>query len=276
MIHDKKIALQERLQAKNLDQQFCNRIEHGMGCSPFVSEAICAAVKEVYLPILNSPLNIQPGQMLLTCLSQSNGPAVAIKDAQMISVTLTLDDGAQDVAVRAKDGIEALRRHRILRLCTEAHSQGGLLTVEDLAHRIFNIGERTIHRDLSILRKSNEWPALRSTVKDIGRTVTHRALLIKHWLRGDELSDLQRKYNHSLAAIENYISTFKRVIVLQHQKYKIDDSAYLLKISPTLVRVYRQLYIEHGKTSVAHRKQELKDLLNIKQVKKTAPRKQKP
>ncbi len=141
-----------------------------------------------------------------------------------------------------------------------------------MAHRIFNIGERTIHRDLAILRKSNEWPALRSTVKDIGRTVIHRALLVKHWLTGDELSDLQRKYNHSLSSIENYINTFKRVIVLQNQKYSIEDSAYVLKISQALVSTYRQLYKEYENRAVSHRKKELHELLDVQQPKKTNQR----
>lgn len=272
MIFDKKSALIERLRTKNLDQQFRNRIEHGMGCSPFISEAICAVVKDVYLPVLNSPSNLQPGQMLFTCLSASNGPSVAIKDAVMVTVTLTIDGGAEDVDIRTKHGIEHLRRHRIIRLCSEAYNQNGLLTVEDLAHRIFNIGERTIHRDLAILRQNNEWPALRSTVKDIGRTVTHRALLVKHWLTGDELSDLQRKYNHSLSSIENYINTFKRVIVLQNQQYSVEDSAYMLKISQALVSSYRQLYKEYENRAVSHRKKELRELLDVQQLKKTNKR----
>jgi predicted transcriptional regulator len=97
-------------------------------------------------------------------------------------------------------------------------------------------------------------------------------LLVKHWLMGDELSDLQRKYNHSLSAIENYISTFKRVVVLQHQKYSVEDSAYLLKISQALVTAYRQLYLDNEKRTVSHRKRELQELLDIQQVKKTAQR----
>jgi hypothetical protein len=141
-----------------------------------------------------------------------------------------------------------------------------------LAHRIFNIGKRTIHRDLSVLRKNNEWPALRSTVKDIARTVTHRALLVKHWLTGDELSDLQRKYNHSLSSIKNYINTFKRVIVLQNQDYSVEDSAYLLKISQALVSAYRLLYKEYENRAVSHRKKELLELLDVQRKKKTDQR----
>lgn len=241
MIFDKKKMLYDRLQAKNLDHLFCNRIEHGMGCSPFVADAICNVVKEVYFQALHSPDNLKSGQLLFTCVNKSNGATVAIKDAQQITVTLTLDGGREDTVIRQKHGVDALRRHRIARLCTETYEQDGLLTVEDLAYRLLNVGERTIHRDLALMRRQNINPPLRSTIKDIGRTISHRAILVKNWLLGDELSDLQRKYKHSLSAIENYINTFKRVVVLQHQKQSVEQTAYLLKISRALVENYRSL-----------------------------------
>ena len=68
MIADRKAMREERLAAKDLDHQFQHRIEQGMGCSPFVSEAIVKAVHEVYLPIIESPLNLKAGQMLIQCL----------------------------------------------------------------------------------------------------------------------------------------------------------------------------------------------------------------
>ena len=39
---------QGRLDAKTLDSMFRRRIEEGANCSPFVSKAILAAVKEVF------------------------------------------------------------------------------------------------------------------------------------------------------------------------------------------------------------------------------------
>ena len=39
---------QGRLNAKTLDSTFRRRIEQGANCSPFVSKAILAAVKEVF------------------------------------------------------------------------------------------------------------------------------------------------------------------------------------------------------------------------------------
>lgn len=274
MIIDKKQMLYDRMRAKNLDHLFCNRIEHGMGCSPFVADAICKVVKEVYFQVFHSPDNMKPGQILFTCLNQSNGATVAIQDAQQLTVTLTLDDGKEDLAVRHKHGVDALRRHRMARLCSEAYEQGGLLTVEDLAYRLLNVGERTIHRDLALMRKQHINPPLRSTVKDIGRTLSHRTLLVKNWLLGDELSDLQRKYHHSLSAIENYINTFKRVVVLYHQKHSIERTAYLLKISRPLVETYRSIWKQFKDKALPHRRKELLEACSFKPVKKTVPRRE--
>lgn len=271
MIIDHKAMLQDRLAAKDLDHQFRHRIEHGMGCSPFVSEAIAKAVHEVYLPVLDSPTNIKPGQILFQCLSKSNGSTSRIADAEQITVVLTLDSGMTDQGVRKEKGVEGLRRFRLIRVCNEAYNQGGLLTVEDISYRLFNVGERTIVRDLSIIRKDGENPPLRSTIKDIGRTITHKAVLIKNWLKGDELSDLNRKYNHSFSAIESYINTFKRVVFLNHEGYTVDRIAYVQKISSSLATTYLNLWQEYKDKAMPHRVKEILEIIGTK----VAPKKTK-
>lgn len=272
MIQDKKKELFERLSAKDLDHQFRYRIEHGMGCSPFVSEAICNAAHEVYFPLIQSPCNLKPGQILFQCLSKDNGPTVPIAETKQITVILTLDGGKEDMIIREKEGVIGLRLHRIYRLCKEAYSQSGLLTVEDLAYRIFNVGERTVLRDLAALRKRDVNPPLRSTVKDIGRTISHRAILVKNWLYGDELSDLQRKYSHSFSAIENYLNTFKRVVALSHEGYKVEQIAYMLKISRALADIYIVLWKQNQDKMLPHRRKELLQALQIAELKKTQKR----
>lgn len=272
MIIDRKTMLQDRLAAKDLDHQFRHRIEHGMGCSPFISEAITKTVHEIYLPVLDSQVNLKSGQMLFQCLSQRNGSTTRIAEAEQVTVILTIDAGSVDQEVRKKDGIEGLRRFRICRICSEAYNQDGLLTVEDIAYRVFNVGERTIVRDLALIRKEGENPPLRSTVKDIGRTVSHKAVLIKNWLKGDELSDLNRKYNHSFSAIESYINTFKRVVFLNHEGYTVERIAYIQKISDTLVATYLDLWEQYKDKAMPHRIKEITDIIGEKAVSKKKKR----
>ena len=164
----------ERLQKKNLDQQLKTRIEKGMGCAPFVSEEILKAVNEIYFPLLNEPDYMKPGKLYFQCISQEESSTAHISDAQLSKVILTIDNGESDLVVRKKYGVQRLRQERISRVCSEAHNQGGLLTVEDLAYRLFNVGERTIVRDLKVMRERGEDPPLRSTIKDMGRTISHK------------------------------------------------------------------------------------------------------
>lgn len=260
MIIDRKAMLQERLAAKDLDHQFRSRIEQGMGCSPFVSEAIVKAVHDVYLPFLDSQVNLKVGQMLFQCLSKRNGSSTKIVEAEQITVILTIDGGTIDQDIRKQKGIDGLRRFRLCRVCSEAYNQGGLLTVEDVAYRLLNVGERTIVRDLSLIRKDGENPPLRSTIKDMGRTVSHKAILIKNWLKGDELSDLNRKYNHSFSAIESYINTFKRVVFLKHEGYTVERIAYMVKISDVLATTYLDIWQQYKEKAMPHR---VKDVLEI-------------
>jgi len=251
----------DRLHLKNLDQQFLKRVEDGMGCAPFVSEAILEAVHDIYFSLLNSYDNFIPGKINYTCVSREEGVSTSISNAELVTVILTFDAGESDLKIRKQDGVQGLRQERIIRVCTEAYNQGGLLTVEDLAYRLFNVGERTIVRDLKEIRLRGDNPPLRSTIKDMGRTISHKKLIIKNWLKGDELSDLKRKYNHSFSAIENYINKFKRVVFLSHENKSIEQIAYLLKISTTLAEAYLEIWQKQSKTALPHRKKEIFKLI---------------
>lgn len=81
-------------------------------------------------------------------LSAPFGPPLTETDK--VEVTLTVDAGAEDTAVKAQEGREGLRQGRILRLIDEALEQGGVLTQEDLA-RALAVDVRTIRRDIQAL-----------------------------------------------------------------------------------------------------------------------------
>jgi hypothetical protein len=172
-------------------------------------------------------------------------------------VTLTLDAGEEDLKIRKKHGVVGLRQHRLERVCTEAFQQGGLLTIEDLAYRLFNCGQRTLVRDLEHLRAQGIILALRSTIKDMGRSISHRAMIVEQWLKGKEYSEISRNTHHSVAAVKNYIQKFKRVVGLAEQAFDVHTIGFLVKLSPTLVEQYYQLY--RSLDAVAHRRAELEN-----------------
>jgi hypothetical protein len=259
MINNSSIQVWSRLQQKQLGQQFVNEIISGLNCSPFEAEAVLETVERVYGNFFASNGTLKPGQLYCSIVSQTAAPQLPLARCEMVTVVLTLDDGDADIAVRKQQGIVGLRRERVQRLCREAYQQGGLLTLEDLAYRLLNTSKRTLCRDVAALRKQGIILELRSTKKDMGRSVTHRAMIVEQWLLGKEYSEIARSHSHSVKSVGNYVEKFKRVIALTLQDYGIEDIAFLVKLSRVLVHEYQQLHQSCGIVEV--RRAELSEFI---------------
>ena len=259
MINNSSLDRQHRLSHKQLDQQFIQEVITGLSCSRFEASAILDAVYRVYSDAFETSTALQHGQLHLSDVSETTPPNVPLENSTYVTVTLTLDAGEEDLQVRHDRGVPALRRHRMQRMCIEAYQQGGLLTVEDLAYRLLNCGMRTLSRDLEVFRSEGIVLPLRSTIKDMGRSPSHRALIVTQWLRGKEYSEIARQTHHSIASVQNYIGKFKRIVALSKEGYDIHAIAFLTKVSTALVEDYHALY--RDATPVAHRQEELDTFL---------------
>lgn len=259
MINNSATQRWERLAAKQLDQMFKQRMTVGLNCSPFEAEAILQNVHETYSAYFHCAPGSQPGQISLQVVSIEAPPGPPLAKSAQLLVTLTLEDLASDLPIRKEGGVLALRRHRLVRVCHEAFQQGGLLTLEDLAYRLFNCGQRTLCRDLQALRQQDISPPLRSTIKDIGRTLSHRRQVIELWLAGNEYSHIARTAFHCVASVRNYVDKFKRVALLKSQRFDVQTIAFLARLSTPLTQQY--LALLKDKPALRHRKAELSSTL---------------
>lgn len=259
MINNSSLTKWHRLAHKQADQQFVQEIIHGMDCSSFEASAILDTVYRVYRPYFETSGTLKPGQILFQVVSVETSASTPLAEGKLVTATLTLDAGPEDLEIRQNQGIQTLRRHRMQRVCVEAFQQGGLLTIEDLANRLFNCGQRTLSRDLETFRQQGIVLPLRSTIKDMGRAITHRSIIVEQWLKGLEYSEIARNTHHGIASVQNYVSKFKRIVALAEEGYDINTIAFLVKLSPSLVRIYYELY---GKTKIVpHRQNELESFL---------------
>jgi hypothetical protein len=259
MINNTSIDKWNRLAHKQLDQQFKYEIMHGLNCSSFEATGILETVFRVYAPYFETSATLKPGQILFQVISTETSANTPLSRGKQITVVLTFDAGPEDLKVRQNQGIQALRKHRMQRMCIEAFQQGGLLTIEDLANRLFNCGQRTLSRDLKALRREGIVLPLRSTIKDMGRSISHRSIIIEQWLQGKEYSEIALHTHHSISAVQNYISKFKRIVALSEEGYDIHTIAFLVKVSASLVESYHKLYCKMK--IVPHRLKELKSFL---------------
>lgn len=256
MIRDQKHEKRLRLQSKTLDAAFARLVENGLNCSPFESEMIVKLVHSTYLSEKTSISSVKSGQMVITATSEFEGVRRKISEAATVPVVITIED-SNDIIVREKEGVVGLRRCRIQRVCRETLDQGGLLTVEDLAHRIFNVGERTIVRDLAALRKDGVIIPLRSTVRDIGRTVSHKEEIVRLWLLGKQYDAISRQTHHSIPSICSYLKTFKRIIALEHEGHTEENIAFIAGASTILTRTYLKLWTKYRDKTIQARKEEI-------------------
>jgi len=259
MINNSSLRKWRRLSQKQLDQQFTHEMVHGLQCSPFEASAMLDAVYRVYSPYFETSGTLKPGQILFQVISVDARPNTPLADSKQVTVTLTFDAGDEDLEVRRTQGIPSLRRHRMQRMAVEAFQQGGLLTLEDLAIRLLNCGLRTLSRDLDVLRRRGVVPPLRSIIKDMGRSISHRSLIVAEWLLGKEYSEISCSTSHSVPAVQNYVSKFKRVVALAQEGYDVHTIAFLVKVSAALAESYHQLYNEVK--IVPSRRKELKSFL---------------
>jgi hypothetical protein len=103
---------------------------------------------------------------------------------------------------------------------------------------------RTLVRDIAVLRRRGLEVPSRGQQQDIGPGQTHRVQAVRLFLQGHEANEIARKLYHSLGSIENYVTTFARVVFLAQKGYGTDEIAFVIHRSAPLVAAYRQLYEE--------------------------------
>jgi hypothetical protein len=252
----------DRISAKSIDTQFSNAMQHGLNCSPFEAQIMVEKVHELYGPLFDTSTSTQPGQVQTVVVDASVAAGVALAQASQKLVTVTLVH-PEDVETQRTQGVPGLRQKRLCRVCEEAFQQGGLFTLEDLTV-LFNCGLRTLVGDLADLRNKHIVPPLRSTVKDIGRALTHRRLIITLWLEGKEYSDIAFRTHHTVASVANYVDKFKRSALLLQQGFDVATTAFLVRLSTLLVQQFHQLWVDAR--PVPHRQKEIEQWVKKSQA----------
>jgi len=258
MINNSSLEKWNRLRSKRLDEHFRKELVTGLNCSSFEADAVIDTLHEVYDLYFETSGTLKPGQIIFEVISEEAPPQMAIRDSPLVKVILTLD-AEGDLQIREKEGVTELRRHRLERISNEAYQQGGLLTVEDVSNRLLNCGERTVSRDISELKKRGIILPFRSMVKDMGRSITHRVLIVEQWLSGKEYTEIGNRTNHSVSSVSNYVDKFKRIVALENDGYDKQAISFLVRVSESLVNEYVKIY--RSAKIIGFRRKEMKEYL---------------
>jgi hypothetical protein len=249
-----------RLALKTQNQTLMREAMTGAGLTLWEARVLPDVVESIFF----HDGSISPwkdGQVRYQCVDITAGPGRKLSECPLVPTSLSVIDVEKDRAVLREHGAVALRQSKLMRISEEAREQGGILTQEDLGV-LLACDERTIRRDIKALRAKGIHVSTRGYVQDIGPTLSHKGLAIRHWLEGKEPVAVAKAINHSLAAVERYLEDFKRVSLLVIKELDETAIARAANLSPALVKTYQAMYQEaKGNPAYEYRFKELVQMI---------------
>jgi biotin operon repressor len=183
-----------------------------------------------------------PGQILFHAVALDEPAGKPLKDCRMVEVRLTLRADA-DLRLRRSQGLSALNRALVARLCREALEQGGVLSLEDLAD-LLRLSVATVKRYKQALARAGTPVKTRGDVADMGPALTHRDRIVKLFLQGYSETEVAQRTSHTLGCVEAYVADFLRIALLCQDGYSAGETARLARLSKGKVQSHRSLLAE--------------------------------
>lgn len=244
------------LQDKTLRNVLAHRIHEQFPRigGPIIRRACADLILDVFNDHVRPQDTIVHGQVLWMAISIDDPPHryQRIQDTDLVPVVLDLSV-AEDVQRRI-DRIPPGERllNKALRLCQQAHKQGGLLSNCDLAELLNTDDSRIAGLLAQHERDTQKIVPRRATMHDVGTGLTHKVIICwKRYAEGKEASQIARETRHSLAAVDRYLGQYDRVRHCRKRGMDARQTAHMLDCTAGLVEQYldidRRLEDSEGK-----------------------------
>ncbi len=187
---------------------------------------------------------LKVGQVLWAAVAIDDPPHKdkRIEDTRLVPVILDLVT-PQDIDNSSHGGRRVqIRRDRVLRLFRQTYEQGGVLRYADVS-LLAHIGMNSITPIVRAEQEATGVPVpCRGTVHDMGRSVTHKAIICyKRLVEKKTTSQVAQETFHSAAEVEYYVQTLRRVQLCRDSDMAEEDIAQATGHSRSLVREYLDL-----------------------------------
>jgi len=201
---------------------------------------LCAdLVMEVVAAHLRPLEHIRHGQILWIAVANDHPlrDRQRLRDGHLVPVLLDLSTADDIEAIIDREPPGQRRLAKALRLCEQAHAQGGLLSNCDLGE-LLGLDNRVVSKLLAEHeRKSGKIVPRRATLHDVGSGLTHKAIIIRlRYQNGKSADEVARDTRHTLAAVDNYLGAFDRVCMCRKQGLSPEQTALAIGKSLRLVK----------------------------------------
>lgn len=234
----------DRLKSKSVKNSIINNIARDFNLTPILAEAYFNQIKDYFTEHVQ--LNLTSGQVHYLAVDDREPAGKPVHLCRKRSVSLTLHNPDEDLTVYKKDGLAALRQHRLIRMTKQAIEQGALLSYEDIAF-LLTTSVVTIKRDIAYLRRSGTIIPSRGWRHDMGRGTTHKTQILELYLSGYQFSEIEKRTHHSETAVKRYIQDFCKIVLLHIKEFSVDQIRISTGFSNRLIGEYLNLYKNYSK-----------------------------
>jgi len=226
-----------RLELKSFEGEFLYELINSYELSPKLSEQILISAKT---SLLRSK-ELREGQIVAVVVGIDEKNGKPVESMRKKKVVLTLNEGLEDMSNLKQFGRTGLRQIKIQRITEEAIEQEGILSQEDLSYYL-NCSQRTIKRDIRVIRNRGITVITRGVLHNVGRGQTHKADIIKLYLEDYTYSEIKRKTSHSVGAIKRYLESFSKVLMAKHFGINnLSELSSVTGLSKYLLKQYVQI-----------------------------------
>lgn len=244
---------QSRINKRNLPDVLVHKFltEYGYDHGPVIARAI---VDDLLVTLQQCyPDRVPPKTITwLAVRREKRGQRKGLSSGDLISIRLSVVTEAEvklltDPALgndQRRRARPAFNQARFVRWCHEAYQQGAVLTHLDLS---LLSGLSTGYISYILRQYEAETGQIvptRGTVHDIGPAVTHKAEVIRRWLRHELPAQIAQAINHSQEAVDRYIADYQKVRLLA-QKFPVTELPTLSGLTTSVVRQYLALLQEY-------------------------------
>jgi len=170
-----------------------------------------------------------------------------IDQTPLTSVVLDIVQPTEDAEDRAKGKkLRELKKEAVARLCKQAYEQDGCLTNTELAIML-KISPTTVGKYIKEWElENNSVLPRRGSIHDMGPTLTHKKIIInKLFIEKKTVQAVSRETYHSLAAIQRYIGTFRKVLICWHNGMNREEIAFSVGHTKRLIKEYEEIIEEY-------------------------------
>jgi hypothetical protein len=114
-------SISDRLKSKSVKNSIINNIARDFNLTPILAEAYFNQIKDYFT---EQQLNLTSGQIHYLAVDDREPAGKPVQLCLKKSVHLSLHNPDDDLSVYKKDGLAALRQHRLIRITKEAIELG--------------------------------------------------------------------------------------------------------------------------------------------------------